>query len=100
MTDHPNVTAEELYPFIVANAEEIHGQLVCRASQMAELRRQCVQFPGRVRKRLVKELTERRLVLHGNRDRRSRNGRDQNPLAGCSRTRARGSSSDNAGHGA
>jgi hypothetical protein len=52
-----------LYRFILDNAEEIDGQLVCRASLIAELRRRGVEFPGRVRKKLVKELTERGLVL-------------------------------------
>ena len=59
----PTVTADELYSFILANAEEIDGQLVCRASLIAELRRRGVEFPGRVRKKLVKELTKRGLVL-------------------------------------
>ena len=57
------VTADELYRFVLANAEEIDGQLVCRASLIAELRRRGVEFPGRVRARLVRELTERGLVL-------------------------------------
>lgn len=56
------ITGDELYGFILANAEEIDGQLVCRASLIAELRRQGVEYPGRVRKKLVRELTERGLV--------------------------------------
>lgn len=56
------VTSAQLYRFIAANAEEIDGQLVCRTSLIAELRRRGVEFPGRVRKKLVKELTERGLV--------------------------------------
>lgn len=59
----PTVTADELYSFICEQAEDIDGQLVCRASLIAELRRRRVEFPGRVRKKLVKELTERGLVL-------------------------------------
>lgn len=57
------VTADALYSFILANAEEIDGQLVCRASLIAELRRRDVENPGRVRAKLVRELSERGLVL-------------------------------------
>lgn len=59
----PTVTADELYAFIRDNAEEIDGQLVCRASLIAELRRRGVEYPGRLRKKLVRELTERGLVV-------------------------------------
>jgi hypothetical protein len=59
----PAISADELYSFILANAEEIDGELVCRASLIAELRRRGVKYPGRLRKRLVKELTQRGLVV-------------------------------------
>jgi hypothetical protein len=59
----PAMTADELYSFIVANTEDIDGELICRASLIAELRRRGVEYPGRVRKQLVRELTQRGLVL-------------------------------------
>lgn len=57
-----SITAHELYRFICEQVEEIDGQLVCRASLIAELRSRGVEFPGRVRKKLIRELTERGLV--------------------------------------
>lgn len=58
------VTADQLYRFICKEAEEIDGQLICRASLIAELRRRGVETPGRVRKKLVvSELVDRGLVL-------------------------------------
>lgn len=57
-----SVTADELYLFICEQVEEIDGQLICRASLIAELRRRGVESPGRVRRKLVRELSERGLV--------------------------------------
>lgn len=58
------VTADELYAFILANAEEVDGQVVCRAFLAPELRRRGVPKPVRqhLRIRLVKELEARGLV--------------------------------------
>lgn len=58
-----HISAGDLYDFIREQAEEIDGRLVCRVSLVAELRRRGVEAPGRVRRRLVKELTDRGLVL-------------------------------------
>lgn len=58
----PQITADDLYAFIVRNAEEINGQLVCRASLMGELRRLGVPDRQQTRIRLVKELEARGLV--------------------------------------
>lgn len=55
--------ADELYRFILANAEEIDGQLVCRAAIGPELRRRdALQNRKRLRTRLVKELERRGVV--------------------------------------
>lgn len=57
-----DVTADQLYRFIVANAEEIDGRLVCRASLIAYLRERGVHKPGRLRKHLVRELENAGLI--------------------------------------
>jgi hypothetical protein len=59
------ITADELYEFICANAEEIEGQLICRQSLWAELgRRGIPRGPTRqqLRMRLVKQLEARGLI--------------------------------------
>lgn len=61
----PTVTADQLYEFICANAEEIDGEVICRASLWAELERRGI--PGgperqQLRVRLVKELEVRGLI--------------------------------------
>lgn len=56
------VTADDLYEFILANAEEIDGQLICRASLHAELLRRGIEKPQQLRIRLVRELEARGLV--------------------------------------
>lgn len=61
----PTVTADQLYRFICANAEEIDGQIICRASLWAELERLGIpRGPERqqLRVRLVKELEARGLI--------------------------------------
>jgi hypothetical protein len=61
----PTVTANQLYRFICANAEEIDGEIICRASLWAELERRGIpRGPERqqLRVRLVKELEARGLV--------------------------------------
>jgi transposase InsO family protein len=55
--------ADELYRFILANAEEIGGQTICRASLAVELRRRGVERPWVTRARLVRELEARGLVF-------------------------------------
>lgn len=57
------VTPESLYQFILENTEEIDGQLICRVSLIAELRRRGVSKPGPVRANLVRELTKQGLVV-------------------------------------
>jgi hypothetical protein len=60
-----SVTADELYSFICANAEEIDGEVICRASLWAELERRGIpRGPERqqLRVRLVKELEARGLL--------------------------------------
>lgn len=59
------MTADELYEFICANAEEIDGEVICRASLWAELERRGIpRGPERqqLRVRLVKELEARGLI--------------------------------------
>ena len=65
MTRTSTVTPDELYAFIVANAEEIGGQLVCRASLAKELVRRGIEPASKrqqLRIRLVRELEARGLV--------------------------------------
>lgn len=57
------VTPEALYQFILENTQEIDGQLICRVSPIAELRRRGVKEPGAVRANLVRELTKQELVV-------------------------------------
>lgn len=59
-------TPEELYDFILENAEELDGQLVCRASIIAELKKRGDPTPGATRTALVKELQSRGLVTRLN----------------------------------
>lgn len=62
----PTVTADQLYRFICANAEEIDGEVICRASLWAELERRGIPTAGRERQKLrghlVKELEARGLI--------------------------------------
>jgi hypothetical protein len=61
----PTVTADQLYRFICANAEEIDGEVICRVSLWAELERRGIpRGPERqqLRVRLVKELEARGLI--------------------------------------
>lgn len=61
----PKITADQLYRFICENAEEIDGEIMCRASLWAELERRGIpQGPERqrLRVRLVKELQARGLI--------------------------------------
>ncbi len=61
----PTVTADQLYRFICANAEEVNGEVICRASLWAELDRLGIpEGPERqqLRVRLVKELEARGLI--------------------------------------
>jgi hypothetical protein len=60
-----SLTADELYAFICANAEEIDGEIICRASLWAELERLGIpRGPARqqLRVRLVKELEAQGLI--------------------------------------
>ena len=59
----PTVTADELYRFILENAEKIDGRLVCRVSLAAELRKRGVK-EGRqqLRFKLVRELEAQGLI--------------------------------------
>lgn len=60
-----SITADELYEFICANAEEIDGEIMCGASLWEELARRGVPL-GPVRRRLrtqlVKELEDKGLI--------------------------------------
>jgi hypothetical protein len=57
-----DITADELYGFILANAEEIDGVLICRVSLIEELRARGIDRSQQVRVALVKELERRGLV--------------------------------------
>jgi len=56
------VTAEELYEYILQNAEELDGKRIFRASLIAYLRSRGVKKAQGLRIRLVKELEARKLI--------------------------------------
>jgi hypothetical protein len=58
-----SIDADELYLLILANAEEVDGQTICRVSLSEELRRRGAERPWKVRAALVKELEARGLVF-------------------------------------
>lgn len=62
MTNRGRVTAEQLYNYILENAEELDGKRICRVSLIQYLRTHGVKKAQGVRIRLVKELEAKKVI--------------------------------------
>lgn len=60
------VTASQLYEFVLENAEEVDGHRRCRASLYQCLKNRGIEHPKNLRTELVKELERAGLVQREN----------------------------------